>query len=139
MNACSVGPEMKGHQPCESGFALLEVIVAIAIAALALATIYRTMADGFRSASRVDTLQAAVVASRSHLDALAADGTLNPGTSTGAYANGIRWRLSVTDLSTKTLQANALRPFWIKLVATDKAGVPLIELETAKLAREAQP
>lgn len=123
----------------ESGFALLEVIVAVAIVAIALATIYRTIADAFRAASRVQAQQATVILARSQLDALGSDGQIAPGTSTGAYRNGIRWRLDVADLSGKTVAVNAARPYWVTLVTLDASGRPMFKLETAKIAREAQP
>jgi general secretion pathway protein I len=128
----------------ETGFALLEVIVAMTIASVALAVIYRTVGEGLRAASRVQTLEAAVVAARSHLDGLAANGILTPGTTTGAFDHGIRWRQTIADLSTQSSSnqsaaPGALRPYWITLVAVDASGAPLLQLETAKLAREPQP
>lgn len=123
----------------ESGFTLLEVIVAMAIASMALATIYQTIGGGMRASARVKALQSVTIQARTHLDALGSDGTLKSGTSTGAYENGIRWRLGVTDLSTKIADANALKPYWITLDTFDKTGATLFKLETAKIAREAQP
>ena len=130
---------MKQDRCREQGFALLEAIVAMAIASLALTTIYRTIGDGMRTASRVQTMQAAIVVARSHLDSLGSDGTLQSGASAGAYDNGMRWRLSIADLSTATGEAATLRPYWITLIASDRTGAALLTLETAKLAREAKP
>ena len=130
---------MKRARSRESGFMLLEVIVAMAIAALALAAIYQSIGGGLRAAARVKTLQASVVHARSHLDALGGDGTLSAGNSSGVYETGIVWRLGVVDLSSKIGDANTLRPYWITLVVVDRAGVPLYKLESAKIAREAQP
>ena len=129
---------MKGARSREAGFVLLEVIVAMVIVSIALATLYQTVGGAFRAAGRVEALQATVVFARSQLDAVGSGGVLTPGTATGAYSNGIRWRLSIADLSTKLAEANALHPYWITLVATDKSGSPLLKLETAKIAREAR-
>ena len=123
----------------EQGSALLEVIIAMAIVSIALGTFYRTSGEAFRAASRVQTLQATIVVARSQLDALGSDGSLEPGTSTGVYQNGARWRLSVADLSNRSQDANALRPYWITLTAQDRSGGQTIKLETARIAREAQP
>lgn len=121
----------------DTGFALLEVIVAMAIASIALATIYRTIGDGLRAASRVKTMQTAVVAARTHLDALGGEGVLRAGTTAGRYDNDIRWRLTIADLSGQRAEANSPRPYWIALVAMDRSGAPLFNLETARIAREA--
>ena len=122
----------------DRGFALLEAIVAMAIASLALTAIYRTIGNGLRAASRVQTLQAAVVVARSHINSLGGDGTLLSGPSSGGYENGIRWYLDVTDLSNRTVAPGTLRPYWIKLKAIDRSGVVLFELESARMAREAK-
>ena len=123
----------------ERGFALLEVVVAMAIAGLALSAIYQTIGGSLRAASRVQIQRSALLAARAHLDTLGSDGTLASGIETGTYDGAIRWRLSVTDLSSKPKDANALRPYWIALQVTDRAGANLLKLETAKTAREAQP
>lgn len=123
----------------DSGFTLLETVVAMAIAAIGLATVFRTISDGLRTASRVQSVQAAVVVARSHLDGVGADGTLTSGLSTGSYDNGLRWRLDVVDLSTQTGDSAQPRPYWITLVALDRRGVSILQLETAKVAREARP
>ena len=93
---------MTRNRPHQHGFSLIEVIVAMAIGLAALATIYRMIGDGFRAASRVQSLQSTVTVARSQLDALGSDGILTSGTTTGAYDNGVRWRLSVADLSTRS-------------------------------------
>ncbi len=129
---------MKRVRSRESGFALLEAIVAMAIASLALTAIYRTIGNGLRAASRVQTLQAAVVVARSHLNSLGGDGTLISGTSSGAYDNGIRWRLNVAALSNRAGEPETLRPYWITLKAIDPSGALLLELESARMAREAK-
>lgn len=122
----------------EQGFALLEMVVAMAIISLALATFYRTSGGAFRAASRVQTLQTTIVFARSQLDAVGSDGLLETGTTSGVYQNGVRWQLSVADLTNGLQTANALRPYWITLIAKDRSGAPLIKLETAKVAREPQ-
>ena len=129
---------MRRVRPREQGFSLLEVIVAMAIGLAAIAIIYRMIGDSFRASSRVQALQATVGVARSHLDALGSDGLLTPGITTGTYENGIRWRLSVADLSSRPGEPKTQRPYWITLVTIDRAGVPVLRLETAKIAREAQ-
>ena len=126
-------------RPVEQGFALLEVVVAMAIAGLALAAFYQTIGGSLRAASRVQIQRTAILAARAHLDALGSDGTLAAGIETGTYDSAIRWRLSITDLSHKPKDATALRPFWIALQVFDRTGASLLQLETAKTAREVEP
>jgi prepilin-type N-terminal cleavage/methylation domain-containing protein len=128
---------MKGVRSEESGFVMLEVIIAMVVVSIALATLYRTVGGAFNAAGRTETMRATTVFARSHLDGVGISGKLAAGTTTGAYSNGIRWRLSIADLSTKLADASALRPYWVTLVAVDRSGVPLLRLETAKIAREA--
>ena len=134
-----VRPAMTSVRSRETGFALLEAIVAMAIAAIGLATVFRTIGDGLRTASRVQEVQAAIVVARSHLDALGVDGMLASGLSTGVYENNLRWRLNVTDLSSRAGADTRLRPYWITLVAFNRQGASILQLETAKVAREAKP
>jgi general secretion pathway protein I len=129
---------MKRARSGDRGFALLEAIVAMAIASLALSAIYRTVGNGLRAASRVQTIQSAVVASRSHLSTIGIDGTLSAGVSRGSYGNGLRWHLNVADMSARSTDENALRAYWITLKTIDRSGALLLELETAKIAREAK-
>lgn len=130
---------MKRTNIDQAGFALLEVIVAMAIASFALAVIYRTIGDGLRNAARVQLLQSTVIAARSQLDAVASDGLVAPGRSEGRYQNGIRWQMNIADLSSQPKDATKLRPYWIALEALDVSGRQLLRLESAKLAREVQP
>ena len=129
---------MKRARSDDRGFALLEAIVAMAIASLALSAIYRTVGNGLRAASRVQTIQSAVVVSRSHLSSIGIDGTLSAGDSRGSYGNGLRWQLNVTDMTARSTDANALRAYWITLKTIDRSGALLLELETARIAREAK-
>ena len=55
-----VRPAMTSVRSRETGFALLEAVVAMAIAAIGLATVFRTIGDGLRTASRVQEVQAAI-------------------------------------------------------------------------------
>ena len=129
---------MKRHSD-DTGFALLEVIVAMAIASFALAVIYQTIGNGLRNVARVQLLQAAVIAARSQLDAVGTDGLVTTGTFEGRYGNGTRWQMSIADLSNQPKDPTKLRPYWITLDALDDSGRQLLRLETAKLAREVQP
>lgn len=123
----------------EAGFSTIEVIVALAVATIALASAYRVIADGMRTAARTAALQSTIVLARSELDAVGRDGRVRSGTSRGAWRDGATWRIDVTDLSQRPPVGNPPRPYWIRLVAFDRSGQPMLQLDTARVAREADP
>lgn len=125
---------MTASQPNEAGFALFEAIVAIALASLALASVYRTVGDAVRTSSAVRENQTALALTRAQIDAIAADGTIQSGNFHGTYAGGLHWRLSVEPLSERT-DASTAQPFWVILDALDRRDRLIVRLETAKLAR----
>jgi type II secretory pathway pseudopilin PulG len=131
---------MRRPATTESGFGLVEAIVALAIVSLALTTLYRALSSAVHTAARVQVHDAALVLARTHLDSLGSDGTMQVGSVTGTYVNGLPWRLEVSALSTGSSSGReaAYRPFWVILEVFDRSGITLLKLETAKLARGAQ-
>jgi type II secretory pathway component PulJ len=119
----------------EDGFALFEAIVAIALASLALAAVYRTVGDAVRASATVRENQSALALARTQLNAIAADGTIRSGQSHGTYAGGLRWRLSVATLSERPIP-DSVQPFWVVLESLDHNDKLIVRLETAKLAQE---
>ena len=82
----------------DGGFTLLEVLVAFAIAAPALALLYRqgvTSMDATRTAAAT---QEAISRAQSRLDALGDDG-LVAGERTGDDGGGFRWRTRIASLA----------------------------------------
>lgn len=125
----------------ESGFGLLEAIIALAIVSLALGALTRAQGTALRAAGRVELHQAALRDARAHVDSLAAGGSLRSGTTAGTYADGLGWRLNVAALgkaAAPTGDTGEILPYWIVLQVADRLNRPLVQLETAKLAREAQ-
>jgi general secretion pathway protein I len=84
----------------ERGFTLLEVLIAFAIAALALALLFRAASDGLLSVRTAGRYEEAVARARSHLAAVGRDAILVPGTSEGADGSGYQWHLNVTPIAT---------------------------------------
>lgn len=76
-----------------SGFTLLEVIVALAIAALALVGLFQTGSAGLFAASTAARMDEAVERAQSHLAAFAQSGVLAAGVLTGEDGDGYRWKL----------------------------------------------
>lgn len=83
----------------EGGFTLLEVLVAAAIAALALAVLFQGAAGGVRAARVADHVQEAVSRARSRL-AVMEHGPPPPlGDQSGDDGGGFRWRSRVTQVA----------------------------------------
>jgi general secretion pathway protein I len=76
------------------GFTLLEVLIASAIAALALAVLFRTVPTALFSVRLAGQYEEAVARAQSHLAALG-DAPLLAGTSTGDDGGGFQWRLTI--------------------------------------------
>jgi general secretion pathway protein I len=119
------------HSEPEAGFSLIEALVAMAIAALAMTAIYGVIGTGVRAEARVRAQMEVATIARSHIDALGTDGALAPGESTGRYGNGIAWRLTVTELPGK--EGGKARAVWLSLQTFDSAGRPIVGFETAKV------
>ena len=92
----------------DGGFTLLEVVVALAIAGLALAALFSGATTGLWS-SRVsgDTMEAMSLA-RSHLAEVGHATPLSPGVRSGDDGRGFNWRLRISALARlPLLQAGA--------------------------------
>ena len=73
-----------------NGFTLLEVVVALVIAGLALATVFRVAAENSRATLAATRYQEATSRAQSHLDAITAN--LIPGDHDGDDGGGYHWR-----------------------------------------------
>jgi prepilin-type N-terminal cleavage/methylation domain-containing protein len=80
----------------QGGFGLLEVIVALAIAGLALAAVFRAATEAGRATAVSDHYQEALSRARSHLDGASA--YLLPGEQEGDDGGGYRWRVATRPL-----------------------------------------
>lgn len=120
----------------EAGFGLMEVIVALAIAAIAMGALLRAEGGALGAAGRVQTYDLALRQARAHLDALGSEGRLASGQTRGSYGNGIGWHLSISPLTADPPPGE--RAYWVVLTALDRTDRVVVKLETAKLAREAQ-
>lgn len=83
-----------------SGFTLLEVMVALVIAGLALGVLFSGAVTGMRSAKLSLDYMEAVSRAQSHLDALGIGAPLIPGTQHGDDGDGFIWRTHVRPLGT---------------------------------------
>ena len=79
----------------EQGLALLEVLVAFAIAAAGLGVLFSGALDGLRGASAAARTEEALSHARSHLAALGHGRDIVPGESSGDDGGGYHYRLRV--------------------------------------------
>jgi general secretion pathway protein I len=77
----------------DMGFTLLEVIVAVAIAALALVALFQAGSAGLLTVNEATRLEEAVGRAQSHLAEFADAGVIRPGESEGDDGGGYHWHL----------------------------------------------
>lgn len=90
-------PVVSPHSRGDGGFTLLEAVVAFTIAALALAVLYRGVAEGLNATRTAGEVEQAITRARSHL---AAQGvTLIPGDRQGDDGGGFHWHARTTPVN----------------------------------------
>jgi general secretion pathway protein I len=86
----------------ERGFTLLEVLIAFAITAFALAALFRGGLEGLRSASVAGSYQEGIARARSRLAMIGHGIALVPGEIGGDDGGGYRWRIRIVPISAAT-------------------------------------
>lgn len=94
----------------KTGFTLLEVLIAFAIAALALTLLYRGAGSGTIATQVAAQYQEALSRARSHLATLGHSVPLRAGERFGDDGGGFRWRLRITPVAVGRLPAGATAP-----------------------------
>ena len=93
-----------------AGFTLLEVVVALAIAALALIVLLRAGGEGLFAADTASRAEEAVERAQSHLAAIGRQASLLPGDFQGDDGGGYRWHLRVTPVARRRVQRDSGSP-----------------------------
>ena len=118
-----------------SGFTLIEVLIAFAILALVLGVVFRTLSTGLSHERTAGLVTARVLEARSILDRLGADLALEEGTIEGRLATGERWALTVSLLDPDAGdggRAGALNAYLAELSIDGDDG-RMLRLQTLKL------
>jgi len=95
------------RMPRSAGFTLLEVVVALAIAAVALVGLFQAGSGGLFAVDTAARVQEAVQRAQSHLAAVGRDAALVEGDFTDEDGGGYRWRLRVRPVTTRQVPAAA--------------------------------
>lgn len=104
------------------GFTLLEVLVALAIAGLALVALFRAGGQGLVAVDAALRVEEAVQRAQSHLAAVGRDVALLQGETEGDDGGGYRWRLRIAPAATWQAPAGGAAP---------TAAVTLFDVEVA--------
>ena len=91
--------------PQSGGFTLLEVVVALAISAVALVGLFRAGSGGLFAVDTAARAQEAIQRAQSHLAAVGRDAALVQGDFTDDDGGGYRWRLRVRPVATHRASA----------------------------------
>lgn len=84
------------HRSAQSGFTLIEVVVALAIAALGLSFLMAAASTGLGNASLADQYIEATRRAESHLAELGVTAPLHQGVRAGDDGNGYSWRSQIS-------------------------------------------
>ena len=87
--------------PRSAGFTLLEVVVALAIAAVALVGLFQAGSGGLFAVDTAARVQEAVQRAQSHLAAVGRNAALIQGDFTDEDGGGYRWRLRVRPVGSR--------------------------------------
>ena len=88
-----------------AGFTLLEVVVAVAIAGLAMVGLFEAGSGGVFAVDTAARAEEALQRAQSHLAAVGRNAALVQGDASGDDGGGYRWRLRVTPAAARTALA----------------------------------
>jgi general secretion pathway protein I len=126
-----------------NGFTLLEVVVALVIAGLALVGLFHAGSGGLVSVDTAARAEEAVQRAQSHLAAVGRNTALAAGEFTGEDGGGYRWTLRVYPLTARpSLAPDGTTPITTTLFNVEvaiswpgRAGERSVVLRTLRLAR----
>jgi general secretion pathway protein I len=117
----------------DGGFTLLEVLVAFAIAALALAVLFRGALAGVHLTRVSGHEGEAMARAQSHLAAIGRDVAIAPGHYTGDDGDGFRWTLDIRPVATAAAAHTTLFAVEVAIGWTKDGGSRSVRLATERL------
>jgi general secretion pathway protein I len=119
-----------------AGFTLIEVVVALALVAVALTAIGSLIATTIRGTRSIDQHLSLAETARAIEAALPARDELKPGTSTGEMA-GYRWRLDVLPFTASFVDPRLPSPWMPQtvVITVQAPGGPVLQINTVRLQR----
>src|ERR1700724_3769219 len=96
----------------DSGFTLLEVVVALAIAALAIVGLFQAAGGGLLAVNTAGRVEEAVQRAQSHLAAVGRSAALIQGEFTDDDGGGYRWRLRARAVASRQGAGEGGRYTW---------------------------
>jgi len=127
--------------PRGNGFTLLEVVVALAIAGMAVVGLFHAGSGGVFAVDTAARAEEAVQRAQSHLAAVGRDAALVEGELTGDDGAGYRWSLSVRSVSSRqspgrdgtSLATTTLFSVEVTISWPGRAGERSVALRTLRL------
>lgn len=119
-------PRLRGDAPTSSpsrGFTLVEVIVAIVIAALCFSALSGVFSGGMRAASTASELARASTLAQSLIATVGIERPLADGVESGTSADGLSWTVTVADESSAA-EAGPIKPVFELKRVTARVVVP---------------
>lgn len=96
----------------ESGFTLIEVVVALAVLAIGLYGFFSAAAGGMARGDHAEAMRIAAMLAESKLAAIGIETPLAEGETAGAFAGGQRWRVAITPFARATDEERAAVKPW---------------------------
>jgi general secretion pathway protein I len=91
----------------QNGFALLEVLIAFAIAAMALGLLFQAASSSGGAAKQAGNYEEAVSRAKSRMAAVGRDSEIAPGENGGDDGGGYRWRVKISPSAVAQASADA--------------------------------
>jgi prepilin-type N-terminal cleavage/methylation domain-containing protein len=137
----------------ESGFTLIEVLVAFAILSIVLLTLFSGLSTALRGDRGAEFTRSALHLAKAELETAGVGSPLTPGVTNGRFENGMEWKLSVRPYASAYAN-NATPAYWVEIIVRPPSGssrpsfasmlaehlapAPSVTLTTLKLVRSLQ-